>query len=250
MKHLQSGSFYHPELGTVHVAVRANARRLTARWKNGELHVSVPKGLSPERFSSLLADWSPGLLEKKPLQPHASPSYHDFELMSVCIEERPVERPLVITASPAPADTSGLPDPATPRYIIAIPAEKGLSHPRTPAVVARMLDHVASLHASVIQPELTAELSRIGLFHKVKKIKISRGHSILGRCSSDGTIAISSAVVFLPLRLRRLIYCHEIAHLSEMNHSERFHRLLDCYLDGNEKILSRELRSFRWPWKG
>lgn len=249
MKLIQSGSFSDPDLGTVRLAARANSTRLTARWKNGELHVSAPAGLTLRRFTELFSEWRPALLAKKPAPPQSVPSRFDFELLSVIIERRPVDRPLVITASHAGDHAPNPHDPAAPVYILALPDHDCPARRQAPAVISRMLDHVASLHAHVISPELTAELSRTGLLHKVRKIAISRGHSTLGRCSSNGTIAISRAVIFLPLRLRRLIYCHEIAHLTEMNHSDRFHRLLDSYLAGTEKALSRELRAFRWPWR-
>ena len=40
---------------------------------------------------------------------------------------------------------------------------------------------------------------------------------------------------------------HELAHLLEMNHSPRFHALLDSYLGGSEATLTRRLRTYRWP---
>lgn len=43
-----------------------------------------------------------------------------------------------------------------------------------------------------------------------------------------------------------LIY-HELAHLSEMNHGEAFHRLCDRYLEGKEHELRARLAEFRFP---
>lgn len=54
-------------------------------------------------------------------------------------------------------------------------------------------------------------------------------------------------LVFLPQELRDYIICHELAHLSEMNHSPRFHALLDSYLDGREAMLAARLRAYSWP---
>ena len=54
-------------------------------------------------------------------------------------------------------------------------------------------------------------------------------------------------LVFLPTHLRDYIIYHELAHLSEMNHSPRFHALCDAYCRGNESRYIRELNSFRWP---
>lgn len=76
---------------------------------------------------------------------------------------------------------------------------------------------------------------------------ISSGFRTLGSCSSSGLISLSHILVFLPEELRDYIILHELAHLSEMNHSARFHALLDSYLDGRESQLRSRLRSFPWP---
>ena len=76
---------------------------------------------------------------------------------------------------------------------------------------------------------------------------ISTGHRVLGVCDSRGTVSLSYILVFLPAELREYVICHELAHLSELNHSPRFHALLDGYLGGREAILSARLKSYRWP---
>ena len=77
--------------------------------------------------------------------------------------------------------------------------------------------------------------------------KISHGHRVLGCCNSRHEISLSYMNAFLPAQLRDYIICHEIAHLTEMNHSARFHDLCDRYCGGREKQLIGELRRFRWP---
>ena len=51
----------------------------------------------------------------------------------------------------------------------------------------------------------------------------------------------------MPADLRRFVVCHELAHLSEMNHSAAFHRLCDSYLGGREAELNRAVKAFRFP---
>lgn len=75
---------------------------------------------------------------------------------------------------------------------------------------------------------------------------IGHGKRTLGTCHSNRTITLSCLLVFLPLHLRDYIVHHELAHLSEMNHSDRFHRLCDAYCQGREKELSRELKNHKW----
>lgn len=76
---------------------------------------------------------------------------------------------------------------------------------------------------------------------------ISHGHRTLGSCHADGHISLSHILVYLEPELRQYIFYHELAHLSEMNHSKRFHEICDSYCNGQEKTLSTRLRNYAWP---
>lgn len=76
---------------------------------------------------------------------------------------------------------------------------------------------------------------------------IGRGHRILGTCSRAKVITLSHMCVFLSEELREYIVCHELAHLTHMNHSAQFHQLCDNYLRQREKSLERALRHYLWP---
>jgi len=69
----------------------------------------------------------------------------------------------------------------------------------------------------------------------------------LGHCTSKKVIQLSRNLMFMPEELIRYIICHELAHLTHMNHSPQFHALVDEYTGGREKELERQLRQFRFP---
>ena len=77
--------------------------------------------------------------------------------------------------------------------------------------------------------------------------EVGRGMRKLGHCTTKRIIQLSRNLMFLPEVLVRYIICHELAHLTHMNHSPQFHALCNQYCDGKEKELERQLRQFRFP---
>ena len=77
--------------------------------------------------------------------------------------------------------------------------------------------------------------------------EVGRGMRKLGHCTAKRIIQLSRNLMFLPETLVRYIICHELAHLTHMNHSPQFHALCNQYCGGKEKELERQLRQFRFP---
>lgn len=80
-----------------------------------------------------------------------------------------------------------------------------------------------------------------------KDFSVSYGRSRLGKCDTRRNITLSCYLMFYPPQLIDYVILHELAHLTEMNHGERFHQLCNRYCGGNEKSLQRQLRSFPLP---
>jgi predicted metal-dependent hydrolase len=56
----------------------------------------------------------------------------------------------------------------------------------------------------------------------VKHVTVRNQRSRWGSCSANGTISLNWRLVQTPEHVRDYIIYHEIAHLREMNHSDRF----------------------------
>ncbi|WP_455497728.1 M48 family metallopeptidase [Coprobacter sp.] len=78
-------------------------------------------------------------------------------------------------------------------------------------------------------------------------VSVSHGRKRLGRCDTQHNILLSYHLMFLPERLIDYVIFHELAHLSEMNHGDRFHQLCNQYCQGQEKSLEKELKAFPFP---
>ena len=82
---------------------------------------------------------------------------------------------------------------------------------------------------------------------KINFLRVSGAVSRWGSCSSCGNINISWRTARLPEHLAELIAAHEAAHLTEMNHSERFYALLDRLVP-DRKNRERELKQERYKY--
>jgi predicted metal-dependent hydrolase len=48
-----------------------------------------------------------------------------------------------------------------------------------------------------------------------------------GSCSTSGSIRLNSQLIKTPLACIDYVILHELCHIAEMNHSQRFYHLLD-----------------------
>ena len=110
------------------------------------------------------------------------------------------------------------------------------------SVIGRAMDVQA--HA-VLLPFAQRVADELGL--KPAGFEVGRGMRKLGHCTAKRVIQLSRNLMFLPEHLIRYIICHELAHLTHMNHSPEFHALCNQYCDGQEKQLEQQLRQFRFP---
>ena len=70
---------------------------------------------------------------------------------------------------------------------------------------------------------------------KIKNISLRNANTRWGSCNSNGNISISTRCLLAPEPIIDHIIIHELAHLKEMNHSDRFWRWVEKALPDYKK---------------
>lgn len=93
--------------------------------------------------------------------------------------------------------------------------------------------HISTLLSRIIAkqrlPDLEKKLHELNKIHfqaKLNKIFFKNLRSLWGSCSEKGNINISTRLLFAPDDVLEYVYIHELAHLIEFNHSEKFWGLI------------------------
>lgn len=244
---VKSCRYTHPEIGSIAVRVSANSRHVRARWVGQELHITIPQNYPVEYYEQFLRDFGEKIKLQKPPARYfigqiIDGNYADFEIR--------------MSDSPLTKDTYLSINKKNPlrgkqcNYIINIgtkaPDNFDISQPRIQNIINKLLIHCAEIAtADFIVPRAQRLAAAIGHTPMGWKVKDSRTR--LGSCSSGGIITLSPRLIFLPIELADYIIYHELAHLSEMNHSAAFHSVCDTYCHGHEAELRARVKAFDFP---
>ncbi len=213
---LESSRFTHPTLGTVKITVRSTARRMTARRKGSVVAVSVPPRVRVTDLMKFLHQ----VRTESPL-PTDIPHYHDgyrieAEGVTFIIARKPGKGAMVEAYPTLPVTT------------IEVGEKVDFARPEATRHINFIIKKLAVHYApQILIPQAKLVASKVGATPAAWTI--STGERTLGHCSGRGVIALSAMLIFYPPELREYVICHELAHLTEMNHSPRFHTLCNTY---------------------
>jgi len=98
------------------------------------------------------------------------------------------------------------------------------------AHLQKSIKHLLSrLVAQDFMPNITRkvnELNRIHFQKPIKSVNLKYNHTNWGSCSSQGNVNLSTRLLFCPEEVIDYVIIHELAHLTELNHSPRFWKLV------------------------
>ncbi|MCD8385956.1 MAG: M48 family metallopeptidase [Bacteroidales bacterium] len=230
----KSGDYELEELGVVRINVKRGMRNFTARWKGGQLVIGAPWGCDYDSLLDAAHRMNPRLQKIKP-QPlyHIGQEIRLPEFTVRIIEQHYVPERMLMNFRGSEG-------------IIQVGSQWDMAAPATMTQISKFLCRMAQSRADGILLPRAREISHeLGVSPLMWMI--SNGHRTLGTTTSKGIISLSYALVFYPQRLRDFVVKHELAHLSEMNHSPRFHEICDAYCGGQEQELLAEFRAYKIP---
>lgn len=225
------------EFGRVIVSTRRGMRNYTARWKGDVLHANVPWGTDARKLACALDQMRQGLRAQRLTRPTL-----EFAIGQVidCFgrQVRLTEQSHVPGRMLFGRDGDML--------TLALPKGMDLNSDSGKRNITHGLQVMLEQEArQVLLPFADQVARQVGA--TPSRWEVGRGMTKLGHCTSQRVIQLSRNLMFLPERLVRYVICHELAHLTHMNHSPEFHALVDRYTGGQEKALEQELKRFKWP---
>lgn len=246
---VSSGRFRHPVLGDIHVKAHAQSRSIKARWVGQEVLITVPVNCPYSAFTGFVdnADVQTQILACRPAASFRVGMVIDTPLVDFSIEwddSLPAGRDAAFSIN-SHAPQRG----KKANYTLRV--NRRLEGRDLAATEFQRFfnDNIFILAAHATEkyliPEgraLAARLQATVLGWDVRRIKRA-----LGKCSSQAVITLSPLLIFLPPDLVDFVIYHEIAHLTEMNHSAAFHELCNRYCGGREAEYHARLRRFRFP---
>ena len=69
----------------------------------------------------------------------------------------------------------------------------------------------------------------------VKSVNLKYNHTNWGSCSSHSNVNLSTRLLFAPVEVQDYVMLHELAHLVELNHSDRFWALVARHMPDYEE---------------
>lgn len=231
---VSGAEFQYPGIGTVHLTIRRNTRSTSMRWRGGKLYMVVPPGVDAPYIAGIIERYRPRLTARRP-----TVSFHDgeslrFHDLNVTISRQQLPSDRII------AHLCGY------EGHISVGADIDLTSDHATITISNLLCRMAQRVApDILIPRGRTLAHDLGLHPS--GWEINRGHRKLGHCTSRGVISLSYALIFLPQDLCDYVIYHELAHLTEMNHSPRFHQLCNQYCQGRESTLAARLRTYPWP---
>lgn len=93
--------------------------------------------------------------------------------------------------------------------------------------IRHMLSRIIGRDLKPMVERRVHELNQIHFRQPIRKITLKYSLTNWGSCSSQGNVNLSTRLLLVPEEVRDYVIIHELAHLIELNHSDRFWALVE-----------------------
>jgi len=205
----------------IHIEKRKDVR---GSLRKSNIHIRLPAFLGKKQRAQYVTDVLDDLKKQIRDNPELKPKpkefrkYRDGEVLAVGRDEYFLDIKHTKTACSA-ARING--------NVIKLFIAEGLGeedeHRQTTNLISRCI-------AKRKQPELeklVRELNEKHFHQEVNSVRLKNNKSNWGSCSKRGNINLSTRLLFAPDDVIEYVCIHELAHLIELNHSDRFWALVE-----------------------
>jgi len=212
---------------------RSNSRISLLKEKiHVRLPVKMPAAIREAEMKKLIK-WAQSRISKKGIYNHQS-VIRDFINDSV-IQINHNSWALKFSDDPDRKTFSGRVDEAQGEIILTGPFSQSKKESKN-MVVKRLLSRTLSAHYINFIIEHVSAINDKTFGFRYNSVRLKYMTSRWGSCSSKRNINLSLRILMLPDRVRDYIIVHELAHLSEMNHSPKFWQLVATHVPDYKQI--------------
>lgn len=221
------------ELGRLIVRTNPRAKSFVFRTKSDAIYVLVPLGATMKELEKTIEDLRTKLLanREKMARPLIDLNFRiDAEYFKLSLVSGDNDRFLA--------------NSKLGFMQIICPPDADFTDENLQNWLRKVIEESLRRNAKSILPPRLLRLSKLcGLPFASVKINSSKGR--WGSCSAGKNINLSFFLVLLPSHLIDYVLLHELCHTREMNHGERFWKLLNQFTNGKSLALREELRKYR-----
>lgn len=214
---------------------------------NGEVHASAPLGASRERIESFVTRNSAWIISRLAQREQRQAASHEplspASIIPLWGEPVTVQNALDHNfASPAPrpkqatfATFMGTDEPSA----CAQPIRHVNLDDSTPDELQVLIDQLYTSQVTAALRDI-AHAYEIAMGVTVTRISVRSMKTRWGSCTpKTGAIRIARELAAYPIECLDMVVAHELVHLLEPSHNQRFHSLLDTYCPNNRALSQR-----------
>ena len=195
--------------------IREKRKTLSIRiWKWWELLVKVPKKVSQKIILDFLEKHKTWISEKQNLFEENSQKFEIWEKFLFFWEE---------------FDLCEL-EAKNDKNVLIFDSKKFFTNTKNPEILRELFIKFYKKEAKKYISKKISEICEL-LNLSFNKLKITSASSRWGSCNSKKNISFSFRLILAPKKSIDYVIVHELAHLSEMNHSKAFWDLVQNYSD-------------------